>query len=219
MFSRLKHAITLVAFMIFAAVAVAEEVAGNTAVTGEPVDQTPHQLVESITGELLKSIGQHRASFDTDPEPFFSELDCLLGRVVDFRWIAMNVMGAYRAQATDEQLQRFAKAFRRDLIETYGRGLVSYGDETIVVLPPESDLAGQRKVTVAQEIRGVDGVFPLYYSMAQNKEGVWKITNVVINGINLGKTFRNQFTQRAQKFGGNLDQVIDSWTSKAETEA
>lgn len=215
MCGRLKQTIVMFLFLMLAGGAVADtgEVASESAV------QSPHELVQSITTELLTSIAAHRDSFEQDPEPFFSELDCLLGKAVDFRWIAYNVMGPYRAQATDEQLQRFAVAFRRDLVETYGRGLVSYGDETIVVLPPDGDLSGQRKATVQQEIRGVDGVFPLYYSMALNKQGEWKITNVVINGINLGKTFRNQFSQRAQKYGGDIDQVIDSWTSKSETEA
>ncbi len=215
MYSRLKQSVLALLFLVMASAAIAE----NGGEASDQAVQSPHEMVETITGELLKSIAAHRDSFDQDPEPFFSELDCLLGKAVDFRWLAYNVMGPYRAQATDEQLQRFASAFRRDLVETYGRGLVSYGDETIIVLPPNGDLTGQRKVTVQQEIRGVDGVFPLYYSMALNQKGEWKITNVVINGINLGKTFRNQFSQRAQKYGGNIDQVIDSWTSKVETEA
>ena len=215
MYVRFKHTIMTILFLLLSGTALAEGVENNAV----PVALGPHELVESVTGELLEAIGKHRESFEQDPEPFFEELGCLLGKVVDFRFIAYNVMGPYRAQATDEQLKRFADAFRRDLIETYGRGLVSYGDETIVVLPLEDELGEKRKVTVAQEIHGVDGVFPLYYSMARNKSNEWKITNVVINGINLGKTFRNQFSQRAQKFGGDIDQVIDSWTTQVSTEA
>ena len=89
-------------------------------------------------------------------------------------------------------------------------------DETIVVLPPKEDIEDKRRVTVVQEIRGKDGVFPLYYSMALNRDGAWKITNVVINGINLGKTFRNQFAQRAEKYDGNIDQVIANWSAPSD---
>jgi phospholipid transport system substrate-binding protein len=39
---------------------------------------------------------------------------------------------------------------------------------------------------------------------------------VVINGINLGKTFRNQFVQSAQRSGGNIDKVISGWLTSAE---
>jgi phospholipid transport system substrate-binding protein len=177
--------------------------------------QAPHQLVEVVTGQLLTMIDAHRDSFDTEPDKFFSALDCLLRDVIDFEWIAYRVMGSYGKQATPEQRTRFAEAFRQDLIETYGRGLVAYGEQSIVVLPPEKDINGLRRVKVVQEIRGTDGVFPLVYSMGLNRDGQWKVTNVVINGINLGKTFRNQFVQRAQKVGGDIDQVINNWSSSA----
>lgn len=178
-------------------------------------EQTPHQLVESVTSQLIDAIAVHRESFDENPESFFLALDNLLVDVIDFNWIAYKVMGSYGKQATPDQRARFADTFRCELIETYGRGLVAYGEQSIVVLPPTEDLDGLRKVTVAQEIRGDDGVFPLFYSMGMNREGKWKVTNVVINGINLGKTFRNQFQQRAQKYGGNIDQIIENWSSNS----
>jgi len=176
---------------------------------------TPHQLVESVTGQLIDTIADHRETFDERPEDFFLALDTLLGEVIDFNWIAYKVMGSYGKQATPEQRERFASTFRCELIETYGRGLVAYGEQSIVVLPPENDIDGLRKVTVSQEIRGDDGVFPLFYSMGMNRDGKWKVTNVVINGINLGKTFRNQFLQRAQKYDGNIDQIIENWSTSS----
>lgn len=176
----------------------------------------PHELVQTVTGHMIEAIANHREGFDENPDAFFEELDELLQCAVDFKWISYNVMGSYRKRATAEQRQRFAKVFRRELIETYGRGLVSYGDQTIVVFPPKEDIAGKRKVTVFQEIQGTDAVYPLEYTMGLNRDGAWKITNVVINGINLGKTFRNQFLQRAQKFGGDIDLVIENWAADVE---
>lgn len=177
--------------------------------------QTPHQLVEAVTGELIESISVYRDTFDENPEEFFAVLDNLLKDVIDFDWIAYRVMGSYGKQATPEQRDRFARAFRCELIETYGSGLVAYGEQSIVVLPPAEDIKGARKVKVVQEIRGSDGIFPLVYSMGLNREGQWKVTNVIINGINLGKTFRNQFVQSAQKFGGDISQVTQNWSSSA----
>ena len=45
------------------------------------------------------------------------------------------------------------------------------------------------------------------------KNGQWKVINVIINGINLGKTFRGQFTQSSLKNDGDIDKVIASWDS------
>ena len=51
--------------------------------------------------------------------------------------------------------------------------------------------------------------------MGLNKKAEWRVINVIINGINLGKTFRSQFVQAAQKNQGDLDQVIANWGSEA----
>jgi phospholipid transport system substrate-binding protein len=47
--------------------------------------------------------------------------------------------------------------------------------------------------------------------MYLDKEGKWKIINIVVNGINLGKTFRSQFYSLMEKNEENIDLVIDQW--------
>lgn len=190
--------------------------ASSSYAVGSADAATPHGLVEVMTEKLVVTISRHRDSFDEDPQPLFDALDGLLEEAVDFRWISYNVMGPYRKQATPEQRQRFAEKFRRDLVETYGGGLVAFGNQEIVVIPADGDTAGQRMVRVMQEIHGDNGVFPLQYTMGKNRSGEWKITNVIINGINLGKTFRNQFLQRAQQYNGDLDKVVDNWVADAK---
>ena len=48
--------------------------------------------------------------------------------------------------------------------------------------------------------------------------GNWLVENVIVNGLNLGSTFRTQFEQSAQQYGGDLDQVIANWSSEIEVE-
>ncbi|MGV6806673.1 MAG: MlaC/ttg2D family ABC transporter substrate-binding protein [bacterium] len=174
---------------------------------------TPHQIVEGVSEKLLGIIAQHRDEYEANPEPFLNDLNAVLDDVVDFSFIARNVMGPFGKKASPEQLQKFEQAFRADLIETYARGLFSYGDQEIVVIPSDDDLSGKRRVTVYQEIRGNGETYPLNYSMGLNRDGQWKVTNLIINGINLGKTFRNQFLQRARELNGDIDQVIDNWSA------
>ena len=182
----------------------------------------PHALVQDVTDRLLADIARYRdalAGATNEDEKnammaqFFEELTTTGDPVVDFRWIALNVMGKHRAAATPEQQARFREAFTRGLVETYGRGLLNYSDQKIVVLPPREPLNGQRKVTVAQEIQGADARYPLLYSMGQNRKGEWKVVNVIINGINLGTTFRNQFAQAFARHKGDIDKVIATWTT------
>jgi phospholipid transport system substrate-binding protein len=178
--------------------------------------EDPYKKIEQVTIELLDIIAAYRDSYPETEVAYFGKLDQLMSSHVDFGFIARNVMGNYGRSASPEQRALFVKTFRDGLVETYGRGLISYNDQKIVLLGTQSLKKDQRKVTVKQEIRSADNVYPLEYSLARKKTGEWMVVNVVINGINLGKTFRNQFVQSAQRSGGNIDQVIKGWQSDSK---
>ena len=124
-------------------------------------------------------------------------------------------MGPYAKKASPTQRTIFAQKFREGLIETYGRGLIGYRDQQIILLPHDDLKSDQRRVTVKQEIRSDDGIYPLAYSMARKKTGQWMVINMTINGISLGKTFRSQFVQSAQRAGGDIDAAIAGWSSES----
>ena len=43
--------------------------------------------------------------------------------------------------------------------------------------------------------------------------GKWKIINIEINGMNLGKIFRNQFYSLMEKNDEDINLVIQKWVS------
>ena len=53
-------------------------------------------------------------------------------------------------------------------------------------------------------------VYPAIYDMYLNDLGEWKLINIIINGVNLGLTFRNQFYSLMKK-ENDLDKVIGKW--------
>ena len=63
-------------------------------------------------------------------------------------------------------------------------------------------------------VKGDKGaIYPLSYTL--NKvNGEWKVRNVIINGINIGKLFRDQFADAMQRNGNNLDKTIDNWAGE-----
>jgi phospholipid transport system substrate-binding protein len=176
----------------------------------------PYGKIERITADLLQIIGDHQQGYPDNQGDYFNELTVLLNSTVDFKFISRSVMGRFAKQATPEQRNLFIEKFRRGLVETYGRGLINYGNQKIHLVDRKSLQDGQRRLTVKQEIRSEGDIFPLHYSMARKKTGEWMVINVVINGINLGKTFRSQFAQAAQKSGGDLDTVIAEWTTETD---
>ena len=176
----------------------------------------PFTQIKQVTGDLLTVISTYSEEYPANEQSYFAALAQLMQEHVDFAYISRQVMGPYKAQATPQQRQLFETKFRDGLIETYGRGLIGYGNEEIVLVNRSDLKAGQRKVSVKQEIRSDGVVYPMEYSMALSKRtGQWKAINVIINGINMRNIFRSQFVNAAQKSGGDIDLVIAGWSTES----
>ena len=67
------------------------------------------------------------------------------------------------------------------------------------------------KAKVHIEIITSTKVYPGVYSMYLDKNNEWKIINIVVNGINLGLTFRSQFYSLMEKNNNHISTVIDKW--------
>ena len=171
---------------------------------------TPHEMVELVTEQLLAIVRKYNDG-ELDTDAYFAEFEQALAPVVDFGYIARVVMGPQGENATDEQVNEFAKVFRRGLVRTYSRGIAGYVDSDITVVPPEKEVAEQRRVTVRQDVRHQGSTHRLSYTMAKNRAGEWQLINLILDGVNLGRSFRSQFAEAARTHDGDLDKVIENW--------
>jgi phospholipid transport system substrate-binding protein len=175
---------------------------------------SPHDLVNTTTEKLMGVVKAKQATYEKNPGKYFSEVESLLEPVVDFDFIARSVMGAYWKTATAEQQGAFIKVFKKGLVETYAKGMAKFNDLKVEVLPPEAVNPEFGKVTVMQKVAAADGVNKVAYTMGRRKtDASWKLLNVVLDGVNLGKTFRSQFAQSVKEHDGNLDAAIAGWAS------
>ena len=183
-------------------------------VSADNAKEDPYVQIEQVTVDLLAVISQFSEGYPDNEQAYFEALNQLLQQHVDFKYIAKQVTGPYKKSVTTQQRALFETKFRDGLIETYGRGLIGYGNEQIVLVNRAELKAGQRKVSVKQEIRSDGSIYPMEYSMALSKKtGKWKAINVIINGINMRNIFRSQFVNAAQKSGGDIDSVIAGWST------
>ncbi|MET1079194.1 MAG: ABC transporter substrate-binding protein [Pseudomonas sp.] len=171
---------------------------------------TAHQVVQDTTARLLADLKVNKERYRSDPAAFYDALNSILGPVVDADGISRSIMTVkYSGSASPAQISRFQENFKRSLMQFYGNALLEYNNQDIRVLP--SNQQDPERATVNMEIKDGKGtLYPLSYTMV-NKNGTWMMRNVVINGINVGKLFRDQFAQSMQDNGNDLDRVIDTW--------
>ncbi|HLA29441.1 MAG TPA: ABC transporter substrate-binding protein [Pseudomonas sp.] len=170
-----------------------------------------HEVVQQTTTELLADLKANKEQYRSDPAAFYNALNNILGPVVDVDGISRGVMTVrFSRKATPEQMTRFQENFKRSLMQFYGNALLEYNNQDIRVLPVSGQQDPQR-TAVNMEIKDGNGaLYPLSYTMV-SLDGTWKMRNVIINGINVGKLFRDQFAQSMQNNGNDLNKVIDTW--------
>ncbi|MEQ8857338.1 MAG: ABC transporter substrate-binding protein [Pseudomonadales bacterium] len=183
---------------------------------------TPTEMVRGTSDSVLELIASAKGYAKEDPERFYREVEALLSNVVDFDSFARSVMAGHYRDATPEQARRFAETFKWGLVRTYALALTEFEDGKVVVLEPDQPPRNPKRQTVTMEIHASTGeVYPVLYSVTQEDDGSWLIRNLIVNGVNMGLTYRNQFDSAMNdpKYGRDMDRVIDGWGDLLKSEA
>jgi len=204
--------------MIFAAQSVRADSVPPAGAAGPSAEE----VIQKTSDAMLKLIDESRGYVKDDPERFFKSVESLLRPVVDFKGFARSVMAAHYKSASPAQRERFADTFKWGLVRSYALALTEFSDGEIVIVPADRPQRSPDRQNVKMEVRINTGeVYPVVYSMARGKSSGWQVRNIIINGVNIGLTYRSQFASAIQdpKYGGSLDKVIDAWAEMLSSEA
>ena len=175
--------------------------------------ESSSEYVEKIHEDIVLVVRAKQGIYEENPEEFIKAISFALQPLVDFKRISRNVMGRYYKDANKEQIDKFNKVFKASLLETYSKTLAEFKDEEILVSSQVKKSPKGNREKVSLQIVTSTKIYPAVYDMYRNKQGQWKLINIIINGVNLGLTFRNQFYSLMEKEGNNLDVVIEKWVT------
>ncbi|WP_371829534.1 MlaC/ttg2D family ABC transporter substrate-binding protein [Vreelandella sedimenti] len=180
--------------------------------------QTPEAMIRDNVESLMRDLEGRKDYYANNLGELEELVDSNLDQVADFRYIGASVMGSYFRNASPEQRSRFVDVFRQTLIDTYTRGLVTFDYDELRVLDAQQAQRYDDQASVAMEVVANNGeVYPVSYSLRLS-DGEWRVVNVIVNGINLGLTFRNQFDQAMRDNNRDYDAVIDGWSPEVGVE-
>ncbi|AYC34232.1 ABC transporter substrate-binding protein [Pseudomonas cavernae] len=170
------------------------------------------QVVQRTTSEMLQNLKANKEQYRSNPSAFYDALNRIIGPVVDTDGISRSIMTVkYSRGASPEQMTRFQENFKRSLMQFYGNALLEYDNQDIRVLPSSAKQSDPDRTSVNMEVRGSNGtIYPVTYTMVKINDQ-WMLRNVTINGINIGKLFRDQFADAMQRNGNDLNKTIDGW--------
>jgi phospholipid transport system substrate-binding protein len=173
---------------------------------------TAVETAETGVINLLRTVQESRGLFLTDRDSYFGAIEEVLNSIVDFNAVAMVVMNSYAESASDAQKDRFADILRATLTRFYGASLVSYEGQELAFLPSNNADADPRADTIVRmELRGGDANLELQYQMFLNENEEWKLKNLSLVGINLGRQYFTQFSALMSQNDDDIDAVLDNW--------
>ena len=180
---------------------------------GQVIEKSTQAMLVLLEKSRLEAAQKSEVEGQTVPldEPkLLLGIDLILDPVIDFESIAKGVMAKFYRRASPQQIDDFQLAFKRSLLNTYTRAFVSLNINRFEIQanPSSSNEPGQQKIWVKVYANGA--AYDLNYAMKKRQQG-WRVTNVTIDGINLGLAFRQQFANAMAQNQGSMDDVIASW--------
>ncbi|GAB6050954.1 ABC transporter substrate-binding protein [Hydrogenophilus islandicus] len=186
------------------------------AAAGEPQD--PVALVQNLSDQVLSYLKSNPVTDERSREAFVAFVEKTVLPHFDMARMTSLAVGPAWRQATAEQRQRLTAEFQKLLLRTYSNAAREYRDERLEFLP-ERRGANDPYVRVAARIvrSGAEPIDVQY--VLENRDGAWKIFDVVIAGVSLVTNYRGSFTAEINRSGiDGLIRLLADKNARGETD-
>ena len=179
-------------------------------------EENPYIYIDANAQLMVETLKNNKQLFTDDRDLFEDKIKEIFEPMIDFRRVAATVMGKkYYLASSKEQRAEFVVIFKDSLLDTYAETLAQWEDQVIETIFVQYDSEKTLKsIEVKQELNTGDSIYPILYKLRKTENG-WAIINIIINGVNLGLTFRNQFRALADEHDENVTLTIKNWVSDA----
>lgn len=202
--STVAAAMAMASFLCMPAIAQAEaQTTEASASQGTPTP--PEKVAKDAVKELLAGLEGHRKEFLHNPEGLYDLVDRVLVPLIDIPYTAQLVIGRPWRNATDEQKQRFIKAFKTMLVQTYGNALIGFSGDNIEFLPLRAPDDAKNVTFKALAVTDKGDKIPVNLDL-HLVDGQWKVYNGSVGSLSFVTNYRAQFRQQIKQ--GGFEQLI-----------
>ena len=190
--------------------------------------QAPKPIIEFTTTQIMTIIEGAPDYFDEDPDRFYGEIGAVLDATIDWRGFAKGVMGEYASnerykrldadgkKALRAQLEAFTGIIKSGLIRTYAKGLLAFSGSKFEIVDGDDIEPTARSASITQLVYGSgDQTYTIRYQMGKRRDGSWRLRNLIVEDINLGQIYQNQFASAAKAANGDVGRVVAEWNVAA----
>ena len=128
-----------------------------------------------------------------------------------FEKMSQLCLGRHWKDRSEEEKKAFVELFGKLLEETYISKIEGYTDERVEYL---KEVITDKKAQVNTRIIAEKIEIPIDYRLYQEKDGSWKVYDLIIEGVSLVGNYRSQFDEILQR--DNYEKLIEELKKKVE---
>jgi phospholipid transport system substrate-binding protein len=188
-----------------------------------PSAKEAEQLVTSTAEKINIIVDGASGYYATDPDRYYQQIGATLDPLVDYDTFARGVMGhvaskryvqglpAGEQDAARANLPKFRDVLHHTLIKGYGKIFYNYAGSKYSIKSSELLGNGDRASVTMHVVDTQNKHYELQYTLNNQSGQGWKIQNVIVDGINMGQSYRAQFEEALDRYQGNVSDVIQNW--------
>lgn len=168
----------------------------------------PEDFVKNMGDKAFASLSEEGLS----PEQRTERFRGLLNEAFDLPRIARFTLGRYWRTATDEEKTEFVELFEKFVIQAYSNRFRDMSGQRLNVINAREVSASQALVLSEIEIPGKAPVKINW--RVRSKDDVHKIVDVMVQGISMSVTQRDEFAAVIRQTGGKVGGLIKALRRK-----
>ncbi len=182
--------------------------------TAQIEQKDPVKLVETLSHVVITELNKQREALKQDPKKIKTFANQYVLPYVDTKKMARYVMGVYWRRATPAQQQAFIKEFTKTLLRSYANSMLNLKIDTFEITGSQPEGKRGDRVIVGSKVKQADGnVSKVQYRAYQDKKThLWKLYDVVIEGVSMLLNYRKTYASAFQQKG--IDGVIAEMHAK-----
>ena len=174
----------------------------------------PAVATPDLTGAqtFIEDLGDQTIAILTDPDATVATTEASFSEIFtdsfDTVTIGRFVLGRHWNAASAAEQQEYLDLFQQLVVSTYARRFSEYSGQTFEVVgarPERND-----DVMVTTRIIQPDGPPVNVDWRVREREGQFRIIDVVVERVNMTITYRNEFTSIIQRGGGQVAALLDA---------
>lgn len=189
----------------------------------DPTAREAEELITKSANEINAIVRDAPAYIDTDPDRYYQQIAAVLDPVVDFTTFARGVMGHLASEryvqtlpegerdAARATVPQFRDVLYHTVIKSYGKIFYNYAGSQFSIKSSQLLGNGDRASVIQKVIDTQAKQYALQYTLNNADGKGWKIQNVIVDGVNMGQSYRAQFEGAMDRYKGSVSDVIKNW--------